>query len=196
MSAKTNAATSSTNNTKPSTSSTNAQSTNAKYLHNKYRVNKDRDSDEQKDAMMFESLLQSDNKNQQFMVNGLQEQQRNNQQFNQQEDEEKKDTLKSDGLNEVQNKNVVEAGKAEKTHTAEFCQALSDNHTKHNFEVTLPKLGKFKVQTSASGKQLKFDISTKEKNAYDWMSKNQSNIEDNVGKDLNLDVSLGIEYAI
>ncbi|MEY4875812.1 MAG: hypothetical protein RL708_961 [Bacteroidota bacterium] len=196
MSTKTNATTSSTNNTKPSTSSTNAQSTNTKYLHNKYKVNKARDNDEQKDAMMFESLLQGDNKNQNFMVNALQEQQKNNQQFNQQEDEEKKDTLKSDGLKDVENKNVVEAGKAEKTHTTEFCQALSDNHNKHNFEVTLPKLGTFKVQTSASGKNLKFDISTKEKNAYDWMSKNQSSIEDNVGKDLNLDVSLGIEYVI
>ena len=184
------------NKTTSNNTNTNANNINAKYLQHKYRMNKAQNSEEQKDALMFESLLQSDKNQQNMMVNALQHQQKDNQQFNQDSQEEKKDNLKTDVLKEIESKNIVEAGRAEKTHAAQFCQALTENHNKHNFEVTLPKIGTFKIQTNASGKQLKFDVSTGQKNAFDWITKNQSNIEENVGKDLNLDVSLGIEYAI
>jgi len=190
------AASSIKNNQPASSSSSNANSINAKYFQNKQRINKNADKEEQKDALMFESLLQSDKSQSFILANVMQEQQRNNQQFNQQLDDEKKDNYKTDALKEIENKNVVEASALEKTHTAEFCQALTENHNKHNFEVTLPKLGTFKIETNATGKQLKFDVSTKQKDAFEWVRKNQSNIEENISKDLNLDVVLGIEYAV
>lgn len=192
--AKTNSTSNNTNSS--SSSSSNANSINAKYLQHRHRVNKARDTDEQKDGLMFESLLQDNKGQQNVMINALQEQQRNSQQFSQQQDDEKKDTCKTDAVKDIENKNVVESGIAEKTHTAEFCHALTEHHNKHNFEVTLPQLGTFKIQTNTNGKQLKFDVSTQQRSAYDWISKNQSKIEENVGKDLNLDVSLGVEYAI
>jgi hypothetical protein len=192
MSAKTSA----TNNNSTTSSANNTHSIQAKQLQNKHRIARARDDDEQKDALMFENLLQQENKGQQVMVTALQEQHKGNQQFSQDQEEQKQDGFRSDNIKDMQSKGVVETQTAEATHTAEFCKALTDNHNKHNFEVTLPKLGTFKIQTNASGKNLKFDVSTKEKNAYDWMTKNQSSIEKNVGKDLNLDVSLGIEYVV
>jgi hypothetical protein len=183
-------------NTNNSSSSPNANSINAKYFQHKLRISKASNKDEQQDGLIFEELLKSDKGQNHVMVNALQEQQRNSQQFTQQQDEEKKDSYKTDALKAIENKNVVEAGVAEKTHTAEFCKALTDNQNKHNFEVTIPQLGQFKIQTNTTGKQLKFDVSTGEKGAFDWLSKNQSDIEENVGKDLNLEVILGIEYAV
>lgn len=184
------------NNNNNSSPSSNANTINAKYLQNKYRINKANNSDEKNDALMFETLLRDDKGQHQVVINAIQEQQKNSQQFTQDKDEEKKDNLRIDGLKDIENKNVFELGKAEKTHTTEFCNALSDNHNKHNFEVTLPKLGTFKIQTNSSGNQLKFDVSTGQKDAFEWVRKNQSSIEENVGKDLNLAVTLGIEYAV
>jgi len=110
-------------------------------------------------------------------------------------EEEKKEEHKIKSITQEQAKSVENIQQAENKHTIEFCKALQDNHEKHNFEVTLPKIGRFSIGTERAGNKLHFSVSSKEKLACDWLKTKQAEIETNVGQDLQMDVSLGIQHV-
>jgi len=152
-------------------------------------------SDEQ-DGLMFSGLLQDSDKQQNSFITTVQNQSTQNQQLVNIDDDQKKSQQTVDGVSQNQAQSIADIQHAEQAHTTEFCRALQDNHDKHNFEVNLPKIGTFRISTDKAGQKLNFSVSSKEKLPCDWLRTHQSEIETNVGKDLNMEVSLGITQDV
>jgi hypothetical protein len=206
-----------TNNTpKPTTpnnsvqntkSPASTQTTQKNQATQKMRM-RSKDLNEQKDALFFDQLLQTDT-NKQNHANIVSLVQQQNQQNNQQEQENKQQSRQADLVQDIKVLDVQKTQDINQIQTAQFENALIDNHQKHHFEVTIPDLGKFNIQTQLSNannsnngksnqnnsKNLHFDISTEEKKAFDWLNTHQSSIAKNVGKDLNINVTLGLFLA-
>jgi hypothetical protein len=175
----------------PSASSNN---TSAYAAQKRHKLNKPSSNDEQ-DGLLFNSLLGEVKQNENTKTMQDTHNAQNSYLFLQ-EQETKKDDEKIKSITQDQAKSVDSIQQADKSYTAEFCQALQDNHEKHNFEVNLPKIGKFNIGTERSGNKMHFSVSSKEKLACDWLTTHQSSIEKNVGQDLNMDVSLGIQHVV
>ncbi len=197
----TNNTTNNTNNTKPHKSNI-ASTQNKNNAVQKTRM-RSKDLNEQKDALFFDQLLQTDvNKQNNAHVVGLVQQQ--NQQHNKEQQENKQDSKQAELVQDIKILNVQKTQDINKIQTTEFENALIDNHQKHYFEVSIPDLGKFNIQTQLNNKQngqnkaqdnLHYEISTQEQKAFDWLSTHQAGIAKNVGKDLNLNVTLGLSLA-
>lgn len=186
-------------NNKPSVSNTHSASssnTAALQRRNKLKLS----AKDEEDGLLFSSLLAENNRkdeNNKNMRETMQEMHNSQNSFLfLQEEETKKEDNKIQSISQQQAKNVDNIQQADKTYTAEFCQALQDNHEKHNFEVNLPKIGKFNIGTEKTGNKMHFSVSSKEKLACDWLKTHQSTIENNVGQDLKMDVSLGIQHVV
>lgn len=151
---------------------------------------------EEQDGLLFSDLLQGQNIQQSLFVNTQQSQSAQNQQMMNIDEDQKKSqqTVESIGQNQAQS--IADIQHSEQAHTAEFCRALQENHDKHNFEVNLPKIGTFRISTDKAGQKLNFSVSSKEKLPCDWLKTHQSEIEANVSKDLNMEVSLGITQDV
>jgi len=183
-------------NNKPATTNTSSASSSSTSVYSAQRKNKlgKPSSSDEEDGLLFNSLLQD---NKQIENSKLMQETHNSQnQLFLKEEETKKDDEKIKSISQEQAKSIENIQQADKTYTAEFCQALQDNHEKHNFEVNLPKIGKFNIGTEKAGNKMHFSVSSKEKLACDWLTTHQSTIEKNVGQDLKMDVSLGIQHVV
>jgi hypothetical protein len=184
-------------NNKPATNTTPSASSSITSAHSAQRRNKlgKPSSSDEEDGLLFNSLLQD---NRQSENNKIMQETHNSQEnyLFLKEEETKKDDEKIKSITQEQAKSVDNIQQNDKTYTAEFCQALQDNHEKHNFEVNLPKIGKFNIGTERDGNKMHFSVSSKEKLACDWLTTHQSTIEKNVGQDLKMDVSLGIQHVV
>jgi hypothetical protein len=190
---KPNATNTTTQNTKNTTPTHTTKNQNTQ----KMRV-RSKDQGDQKDVLFFDHLLQTDaDKKNQVNIVGLVQQQ--NQQNQQNQQENKQQSAQAELVQDIKILDVQKTHDINQAQTAQFESALADNHQQHYFEVTMPNIGKFNIQTQLNnkqnGKNLHFDISTQEQKAFDWLSTHQSSIAKNVGKDLNINVTLGLLLA-
>lgn len=158
------------------------------------KKNRIKSKSDEEDGLLFGAML-GENK---FKENWQTMQEMHNSQNSQmflKIEEEKKEDYKIKSISQEQAKSIENIQQAENSYHVEFCKALQENHEKHNFEVNLPKIGRFSIGTERAGNKLHFSVSSKEKIACDWLKTRQTEIENNVGQDLQMDVSLGIEYV-
>jgi hypothetical protein len=146
------------------------------------------------DGMMFENLLQMNNSQNNIISQALQQQDQGNKESDNEENQnknenkqEKVEALICDNIN-LNSSNAIAA--KDKAQIAEFSKALQDNHQKHFFEVTMPKLGKFNISTELNGNNLHFTVDAKEKISKEWVKNHQKNIEKNLSSELKLDTRL------
>ena len=143
------------------------------------------------DNLLFSSLLQSDTKLNNIMQIMAQHS-NNNQQEHKDKDDSKKESIEVVNIDKANSKQITDVAANDKAQIAQFSKALQQNHQKHFFEVTLPKLGQFKVSTEFTGKNLNFKVDAQEKMSSDWLKQHNDKIAASMSKDLGLNVSLNI----
>jgi hypothetical protein len=143
------------------------------------------------DSLLFSSLLQSDTKLNNIMQ-VMEKQNNNNQQDNNDKDDSKQESVEIVNVDKANSKQITDIAASDKAQIAEFSKALQQNHQKHFFEVSLPKLGQFKVSTEFTGKNLNFKVDAQEKMASDWLKQHNGTIASNISKDLGLNVNLNV----
>jgi len=188
---------------KPSTTTNTADKTNntanVNKMLQKYMLRK-KSLDEERDGEIFSSMLDKKDEQQNIIaaIQGRQEQ--SNQQDFQEDNQQKKDDNKVQDVKKNEVEIVNEIHQLDKSQEAEFCNALVNNHEKHYFEVNIPKVGNFNIgtelQKQGQKQSLKFDVSSSEKDACEWLNQHKKTIEKNVSADLKLDVSLGIQHVL
>jgi hypothetical protein len=180
-------------------STSNTNNTNAMLIQQQAKKAKYKNSSKEdtQDGLMFADLLQqNDNMQQNRFLVTQDSHTKQNQMITQMKDEDKKSQQSVEAISQNQAHSIADIQHAQASHSAEFCRALQENHDKHNFEVNLPKIGNFRISTDRAGQKLNFSVSSKEKLPCDWLRTHQAEIEANVSKDLNMEVSLGITQDV